>query len=299
MTVQQTTNVRIALGDYPHTMALKKKEITSPNVALDFADVKPTNRAFAPMVRQQAFDVSEMAIVTYLQARAYGKPIILMPAVMLGRFQHECMLYNTERGQLKPADLPGKRIGVRAYSQTTAVWLRGILHNDYGVDTQKVRWVTFEDAHVPEYRDPPGVERAAAGKDILKMLLEGELDAAIFGAELPSDPRLKSVISNPEADVKDWYAKHKVVPVNHLVCVTEALSKSKPAVVAEVFRMLQQSKVAAGAVKPGGIDLHPFGLEALRPALTMIIDYSVQQQLIPRRFEVDELFDDTTRRLGS
>jgi 4,5-dihydroxyphthalate decarboxylase len=131
------------------------------------------------------------------------------------------------------------------------------------------------------------------------MLIDGELDAAVFGAELPDDQRLKSVIPDPDAAAKAWYAKHKVVPVNHLVCVTEALCKSKPAVVAEVYRMLKESKEAAGAPKPGGIDFQPFGVEALRPALAKIIDYALQQQLIPRRFEVDELFDDTTRRLGS
>src|SRR5262249_35848779 len=161
----------------------------------------------------------------------------------------------------------------------------GHLKNDYGVDVTKVRWVNFEDAHVLEYRDPPFVERAGADKTLLKMVLGGELDAGIFGAELPTDPRLKSVIPNPEHAVKEWYAKHRVVPLNHMVVASAAFSKTNRAAVAEVFHMLKESKRAAGLPKPGGYDFHPFGLEACRPALEMIIQYAVEQKLIPHPFQ--------------
>jgi 4,5-dihydroxyphthalate decarboxylase len=298
MAPRQITTLRIALEDYPHTTPLKQREIVSDSIAFDFNDVKPVHKVFGQMVRERAFDVSEMAIVTYLLAKAHGKPLVLLPAVMMGRFQHNCMLYNAERGAITPSDLPGRRVGVRSFGQTTGVWLRGHLQNDYGVDPSLVHWVTFEDAHVAEYRDPPGVERAGADKDLNKMALDGGLDAAIYGAELPDDKRLQSVIPNPDAAVQQWHAKHGVVPINHMVVVTEDLAKSSPAIVKEVYRLLLQGKRATSAPKPGSIDLHPFGLEACRPALKMIIDYCVQQNLIPRRFEVDELFDDTTRALG-
>jgi 4,5-dihydroxyphthalate decarboxylase len=292
---QQT--LRIALGDYPHTAALKRNEVRSDRVALDFADIKPVYKAFAEMVRKTAYDVSEMAVVTFLQAKSHGKPLVLMPCVMLGRFQHGTLLYNSERGKLSLSDLEGRRVGVRSYTQTTGTWLRGHLQNDYGVDIYRVKWVSFEDAHMLEYRDPPFVERAADGKVLLKMVQDGELDAGIFGAELPTDPRLKSVIEDPEAETRRWRAKHGVVPLNHMVCVTQSLSRAKPELVRDVYRMLKQAKQAAGLPKPGEIDFHPFGVEACRPALEMIIDYAVQQKLIPRPFTVDELFDDTTRAL--
>src|SRR5262249_23530455 len=205
------------LGTYPHTRALKDGAISSERVTLRFNEVEPINKAFLMMVRQEKFDVSEMAIATYFQAKAYGKPLSLFPATMMGPFDH---------GTLTPESLPGRRVGVRAFSQTTGVWLRGILWKDYGVDLNKVKWVTFEDAHVPEYRDPPGVERAAPGKDMTKMLLEGELDAAIFGGNIPKDPRLKSVIAEPEAAAKGWYNKHATVPVNHMVVVKTTLAES-------------------------------------------------------------------------
>jgi len=285
------------LGTYPHTRPLKDGAIKSDRVTLRFTEVEPINKAFLQMVRQAKFDVSEMAIATYLQAKAYGKPLTLLPATMFGRFQHGTLLYNSERGPLTPDKLEGQRVGVRAFSQTTGVWLRGILWKDYGVDLAKVKWVTFEDAHVPEYRDPPGVERAPAGKDLAKMVLDGELDAGIFGGNVPSDPRLRSVIPNPEAAAQDWYKRNGTVPVNHMVVVKSALSKSDPGAVREVFRMLSEGKKAAGLPKPGTIDTIPFGFQAVKPALELMSSYALEMKIIPRRYAVEELFDETTRAL--
>ncbi len=292
------TTLSAAFDDYPHTLPLKRGEINSPRVAFAFSDIKPANRFFKPMVRELKFDVSEMAIATYVQAKAYGKPLVLMPATMMGRFQHGTILCNAAR-PLTPAELAGKRIGVRSYSQTTAVWVRGILENDYGVDLDKVRWVTFEDGHVAEYHEPERVERAGADKNLLKMLRAGELDAAIYGADLPNDPTLKSLIPDAEAAAQGWYARHKVVPINHMVVVTEKLAKSNPQTVKEIYQLLLQAKKAAGLPKAGAIDFLPFGLEACRPALQTIITYALQQRLIPRKIEVEDLFDDTTRALES
>src|SRR5215831_8135202 len=252
------TTLSAAFDDYPHTLPLKRGEINSPRVAFAFSDIKPANRFFKPMVRELKFDVSEMAIATYVQAKAYGKPLVLMPATMMGRFQHGTILCNAAR-PLTPAELAGKRIGVRAYSQTTAVWVRGILENDYG----------------------------------------GELDAAIYGADLPNDPTLKNLIPDAEAAAQRWYARHKVVPINHMVVVTEKLAKSDPQTVKEIYRLLLQAKTAAGLPKAGAIDFLAFGLEACRPALQTIITYALQQRLIPRKIEVEDLFDDTTRALES
>jgi 4,5-dihydroxyphthalate decarboxylase len=285
------------IGTYPHTAALKNGKIKSERVALNFTEVSPVNRAFLMMVREQKFDVCEMAIVTYLQAKAFGKPLMLLPATTLGRFQQSALLYNSERGTMRVEDLPGRRVGVRAFSQTTGVWIRGILWKDYGLDLNKVKWVTFEDAHVAEYRDPPGVERAAAGKDITKMLLDGELDAAIFGGEMPTDPRLKSVIADSDAAGKDWYNKYGTVPLNHMVVVKDHISKSNPGIVREVFRMLLDSKKAAGLPKPGAIDFVPFGFDSVKPALDLMSSYALEMKIIPRRYSVEELFDDTTRAL--
>jgi 4,5-dihydroxyphthalate decarboxylase len=186
----------------------------------------------------------------------------------------------------------GRRVGVRAYTQTTGAWVRGILQDDYGVDFKRVRWVTFEDPHLAEYRDPDWVERAPAGKQLLQMLLDGELDAAIFGSEMP-DARLKPLIPEPEIAARQWAGRHGGVPINHMVVVRESIANSRPDVVREVYRLLRESRDAG----PAGTDLNAlrFGVEANRQSLETIIEYSERQGLIPRRFSVDELFDDVTR----
>jgi 4,5-dihydroxyphthalate decarboxylase len=282
------TTLRIAIGDYPHTLPLKRGEITSPWLKLDFVEVKPMHKAFKPMVREHAYDASEMALVTYLQAKAHNKGLKLLPAAMLARFQHGCMLYNAARGTLAPADLAGCRIGVRSYSQTTGAWLRGILQNDYAADLSRVHWVTFEDAHVAEAKDPPGVTRAAAGQDMTKMLIDGELDAAIYGADLPKDERLQSVIPEPDAAARAWYGKYHLVPVNHMVVVTERLAQENPQAAAELYRLLEAGKAAAP--RSGEVDTAPFGKAANRPCLELLMTYAVQQRLIERPLPLDALW---------
>ncbi len=280
--------LRIVLGNHPHVLPLKRGELRSELFELEFVEYTPTNTAFKPMVREQAFDVCEMAIVTYLMARAYQKPLVLLPATMVGRFQHAYAIYNGERAVVGPGGLEGKRVGIRSFTTTTGAWIRGILANDYGVDLDKIRWVTFEDPHVAEYRD--ATERAPAGRKILPMLLYGELDAVL--GETASEPRLKPLFPDPVAEASRWFAKHGVVPVNHLVVVTEKLARERPDIVRELYELLKRSKAAAGpAAEPDPV---PFGVEANRRSLDLIIHYAAQQALIPRRFSVDELFDSTT-----
>jgi 4,5-dihydroxyphthalate decarboxylase len=169
--------LRTLLGDHPGTAALKNGSIRSDSVAFDFVDYSPTNRGFRPMVREQAFDVSELAIATYLMAKSVGKPMVLLPNVVLARFQHGYALYHARSGQLTPRELNRKRVGIRSFTTTTGAWLRGMLANDYGVDLDSIDWVTFEDAHVAEFKDT--TKRAPAGRQIIQMLLDGELDAVL------------------------------------------------------------------------------------------------------------------------
>jgi 4,5-dihydroxyphthalate decarboxylase len=284
------------LGNYPNTKAIKSGAIRSDLVDFDFAEVKVANNLFKQVVREAKYDVAELAIVTYLQAKAAGKPYVLLPAVVVSRGQHHTIAYNPDRGPLKPSELTGKRVGVRAYTVTTGTWVRGILASDYGVDLNKVEWITFEDPHVAEYHDPAFVKRAPAGKDLTQMLLDGEVAAAIVGDKLP-DPKFKNLIPDAEMAAQKWAERHHGVPINHMVVIREELSRSRPDVVKDIFRQLHESKRAAGLPDGGEFDPYRFSVEACRPILEIIIDFSLQQQLIPRRFSVDELFDDTTRAL--
>jgi len=296
MAVSKVT-LHTMLGNYPNTSPLKSGAVNSELVNFDFIEVKVANSFFKQVVRDAKFDLAELAIVTYLQAKCHSKPYVLVPAVIVSRGQHHTIAYNGERGSLKPADLHGKRVGVRSYTVTTSTWVRGILAEEYDIDFNKVEWISFEDPHVAEYRDPPFVKRAPEGKEMVQMLLDGEIDAAVVGDRLP-DPRLKHLIPGPEPAAKRWAVRHHGVPINHMVVVRTELSKSRPEVVRDVFCQLHASKRAAGL--PDGdplADPYRFGVEPCRPILETIIDFSFHQKLIERRLSVDELFDDTTRAL--
>jgi 4,5-dihydroxyphthalate decarboxylase len=293
------TVLKALLGDYPVTAALRRAEIASERVRLDFADVAPPSKAFKRTVRELAFDVSELAIMTFLQARAYGKPLVLLPAVVMQRPQHPFLVCNASRGRLAPRDLAGKRIGIRSYAVTTTVWLRGVLAEDCGVDPASVRWVSFEEPHLAEYREPANAERAPEGATPVQMLLDGMLDAAILAdAKLP-DERLARVFADPAAEDAAWRRRHGgAMMVNHMVVVTERLCREDPDAVREVWRLLAESRARAGLPAGGPDDPNPYGAAANRRNLAIAIDYAARQGLLARPLAVDDLYHDVTRGLG-
>ncbi len=292
MSAPQLT-LKTLLGNYRITRALREGQLVPKSFRFDFADVKVPNRAFKRVVRELEFDVAELALVTFFQAKAYGKPLSLVPAVVgAGRFQHHCLVHNIERGPLGVAQLAGKRIGIRAHAQTTITWVRGVLAQDYGVPLQKVRWVTFEDGHLAEFDDPAGFQRAPEGVSMVDMLLAGELDAAIIGTGMPDDSRLQPVLPDPHAAARAWGERHGMVPINHMVVVKTPLMQDRPDVVRELYDTLRQGKAIGDASAPPGPDLTPFGVEANRRSLELLLLYARNQGLIPRLYEVDELFQD-------
>lgn len=294
-TLEGLITLRTLLASYPHTEALKMGKLHSDLVRFEFSDVNVAHRGFKELVREAGYDVGQLALVTYLQAMVYEKSYALMPAVIVARGQHHILFYNPERGHLEPGDLNGKRIGVRSYTQTTGAWLRGILEEDYGVDPASIRWITLEGAHLAEYEDPPWVERAPEGKQLQQMLLDGEIDAAILEGSTVPDARLKRIFSNAEEVEREWAEAHGGVPINHMMVIRKSISNERPDLVREVYRLLVESKNAAPPGKNSAA--LRFGVEAARPSLAKMIDYAVRQKLIPRHFEVDELFDDVTRSL--
>jgi 4,5-dihydroxyphthalate decarboxylase len=271
--------LKTLIGDYPVT-----KQFRTRTDRFEFAEFQGSVATmFKRVVRNLEFDVAEMAIMTYLVAKAHGKPYRLLPFVVMARFQHPYLIFSAEKNpSLKPEQLAGKRVGVRSYSVTTGAWIRGILAEDHGVDLSRIQWVTFEEPHVAEFRDPPNVQRAAPGKDINAMLLAGELDAAILGA-IPKDEKLKPLIRDPEAEGKKWGEKHHAIQLNHLVGVKNTVSR---AVADEVYGLLLESKKAAGDPP-----MLPHGLEANRRNLEVAIECAYKQNMIPRRFTVEELFE--------
>jgi 4,5-dihydroxyphthalate decarboxylase len=283
------------LTDYPVTMAMKDGRVGSDLVKLEYCGPKVANEGFKPMVRENAYQAGELALITYMQAKAYGKPFVMLPAPLSGRFQHHTIGYNKEFGHLEPKDIEGRRVGVRTYSQTTGLWARGILQHEYGVDLNKVTWLTIDDAHLSEHNDPPNVERLPPGSKLARMMFDGELAAAILGGDMPKDPRVETLIPDAKAAARKWYEREGVIPINHVFVIRAELSRERPDVVREVFRMLAESRSLAPDNITAG--LPPFGLEKNRKQLELAIEWALEQGILPRRLSVDELFDDTTAAL--
>jgi 4,5-dihydroxyphthalate decarboxylase len=275
--------MKALLGEYQGTHALRSGSLRS-DLSLEFADVKVPHTAFKRVVRDLEFEVAEIAIMTFLLAKAHAKPFTLLPAVVTARFQHHYLACRNDGKPLAPRDLEGRRVAIRAYSVTTAVWLRDMLAQDYGVDVGRIRWVAFEEAHVAEFKDPPNVERAQAGKQAAQMLIDGEVDAAIL-VDRPDDPRLRAFFADPAAEARAWHAKHGVIQINHMVAVKKGRETSAP----ELMRLLAESKRAAGLPKPGALDFMPLGADAVRAPLQAAIDCAFRQGIAQRRYGADEL----------
>ena len=152
---RRAAGLKALLGDYPVTKHFKEHS------SLEFADVKVPNTAFKRVVRDLEFDVAELAIMTFLLAKAHGKPYRLLPAVRDGALPafHPGLQPRARRALARQSSR-GRRSGMRSYSVTTATWVRGILADDYGVDLGKVQWVTFEDPHVAGVPRPAQRARA-------------------------------------------------------------------------------------------------------------------------------------------
>jgi 4,5-dihydroxyphthalate decarboxylase len=294
-TLTGAPTLRVNLAEYSVTKAMRDGRVSSDLMTLDYCGPTPAHNGFKAMVRESEFDAGELAIVTFLQAKAYGKPYVLLPTPISGRFQHHCAGYNIDFGHLDPKDIEGRKVGVRTYTQTTALWIRGILRHEYGVDLDKVTWMTLGDGHLAEYNDPQNCQRLPADASIPQMMLNGELAAALLGEDMPKDERVRTLVPDAHAAAKDWFQRSGIVPINHMFVVHETLSKQRPDIVRELYRMIVESRSLAEGVPAV---FPPIGMEANRKGLQLAIDWAFDQKIIPRRLAVDELFDDVTGSLG-
>jgi 4,5-dihydroxyphthalate decarboxylase len=287
------------LADSTLSAALKQGKVSSPLVRFDFCGPPTASNGFKACIRERAFDAGELAIVSFMQAKVYGKPLTLLPATVVGRFQHGTISTIGGRGIDKPKDIEGKRVAVRAYTQTTGVWARGILAHEYGVDLSRVEWVTTDAPHLAEYTDPANVTRVDKNeKPLDRRLMDGEVAAGILGDKLPDHPQAKHLIADPQAAAKAWYEKYGCTHINHMFFVDTDLAETRPDVVAEIYRLLAESKKAAGLPKADTIDPLPFGFENVRKSLSIVSQYAAEQGVIPRAYKPEDLFPESTRGLG-
>jgi 4,5-dihydroxyphthalate decarboxylase len=288
--------LRTAIASYPHAVELKNGGVTSDRMRLDFEEMPQITRSFRRMVRTLDFDLCEIALTTLAQAHAYAKPIIGLPVVLMRGFHHGALMCRSDSPISGPQDLVGKHVGVRAYSQTTGIWLRGILQSDYDVHPGSITWVTAEDAHVLEYHDPPNTVRLAPDADLSALLMAGEIDAGIALAGL--DPtQVRTVIPDADAAAAAWYARTGAYPVNHVVCIKRSLLDQHDWLEAELMDLFTAAKRAAHAPSAEarwqsivGDDVLPYGLAANRRGIELCVDYAAQQGLIPVAYRPEDLF---------
>jgi 4,5-dihydroxyphthalate decarboxylase len=291
-----------------NNQALKDGSVKPASFAFDFVEVNPLIDAFRRMVRGLEFDISEMAISTYICARAHGKRMTAIPVFLVRAFHHGAILVNTKAGIRSPKDLEGKRVGVnRGYTVTTGVWARSVLQEEHGVDLKKITWVLSGDEHVAEYVPPKNVVPIQKGKTMADMLASGELVAAI-GVEI-DHPDVKPLIPNAlEAGLAALKARGHY-PINHTVVIKDTLLAAHLGLAADVFDAFARSKqlylerLKNGHIeKPTDVDkVHarvleiagdplPYGIAPNRRVIETLIGHALTQGIITKPMMVEDLF---------
>jgi len=307
-----TKRLRTALATRGHTAALKDGSVTPRTFAFEFEEVPVIIKAFRRMVRGQDFDICELAMTTYLCARAFGKPFTAIPVFPMRAFHHGAILCNTTSGVRTPKDLEGRTVGVnRGYTVTTGVWARSILQHEHGVDLGQVTWVLSGDEHVAEYRPPPNVVPIAPGATIEGLLTGGELAAAI-GVQVDA-PEVKPLIPNAKEAGFEALRQHGHYPINHTVVVRDDVLDANPDLAADLFGAFAEAKrtyldrLRHGRVEtPDPVHVRvmeiagdplPYGIEPNRKMIEALVGYAVEQRILPRPFTVEELFHPSTHAL--
>jgi 4,5-dihydroxyphthalate decarboxylase len=288
--LQEKIRLSALLGTYPKTIGIKSGTIQIDGAELDIAPIDDAMQGFKTAVGELKYDICELALSTFLQARSVGKPFLLLPYVMNGKFHHGSLLRRTDN-PLKASDLNGRRVAMRSFSQTTPTWVRGFLMDDHGIKVDQVKWLVKGGGHVAEAKDPSWVSRMEGDKDLVQALIDGDVDAILFSAKPKGEDRVTTVLDDPKAAAQAWGAKYRAVPINHMVTIRQELADSRPDIVRALYKALIASRVAAeGEPKPGEQVLEPHGFVNVQNALAIGIRYAVAQGLIPKAFTTDELY---------
>jgi 4,5-dihydroxyphthalate decarboxylase len=297
--------LKTALVTRGHTQALKDGTVRPRTFDFDFEEVPAIIQAFRRMVRGLEFDISEMALTTYICARAHGKRFTAVPVFPMRAFHHGAIVYNTNSGIRGPKDLEGRRVGVnRGYTVTTGVWARAILQHQYGVDLRRITWVLSGDEHVAEWKPPANVIPLEPGRNMEELLRSGELPAAI-GVQVDS-PHIQPLIPNAAQVALEALRSSGLYPINHTVVVRDDRLAAHPELAADLFDAFAEAKrlymprlddpVLQRIAEIAGDPL-PYGIEPNRAMLEAIVRHAVEQGIIARPFAVEDLFAPGTQRL--
>ncbi|MEV0907871.1 hypothetical protein [Streptomyces hokutonensis] len=268
-----------------------RSAVRATGTDLERLDVRPVHKASRGFVNEGDVDLCEVAVVTLLQAVAHGKPVVLLPVTTLGRHQHQTLI---TCGELTVDDIEGRTVGVRSWSQTTGVWVRGFLGEQYGVDLRNVDWVVYEDGHVDGHQDPDWVKRAPEGARLQTDFLEGRLDFGIMGNETPAMDVIHTAIPDASDVAQQWALTKGFAPVNHVVGATGSAAREHSAALCAAYDAMR-----ATIPPTGPVDFAPVGFEALRGPVTLAAQYALEQGVLPRPVAFDELVAGTCAALGA
>ena len=299
------------------TEAVKDGTVRPGRYALDFEEVPVLIQAFRRMVRSLDFDVSEMAITTYLCAKSFGKPFTALPVFLVRGFHHGAIVRGATAGLDSPKRLEGRRVGVsRGYTVTTGVWARGILQDEYSVDLSRVTWAPSGDEHVAEYRPPANVEPLEGGQDLAELVAAGGLPAAV--GITADKPGLAPLIPDPEEAGFIALRDRGLYPINHVLVVKDELLAAHPDLAADLFAAYAESKDRyVGRLRAGqierltptdlmykrvieitGSDPLPYGIGPNRRMIEQLMEHAVTQRILPEPIPLDVLFPASTHGLA-
>jgi 4,5-dihydroxyphthalate decarboxylase len=316
-------NLTVACGEYDRTFALQTGAVEAEGIRLNYIPLE-AEEIFWRMGHHQEFDASEMSLSNHITMTSRGNsPFVAIPVFPSRFFRHSCVFINTESGIKGPADFKGKNVGAPEYSITAAVWIRGFLKDDYGVNAGDMHWFVGgqEDPGRKERVKltlPPQikVDAIADDKTLNGMLEHGEIDALI-SARSPSSfvkgsPKVRRLFPNFKEVEVDYYKRTKIFPIMHVVVIRREVYDKNPWVARSLYKAFSDAKDHAiknirisntlACTLPWlswereelqnifGSDWWPYGIEPNRHVLESLIRYMGEQGLLARELEVEEVF---------
>ncbi len=312
----------LACGPYDRTEALRTGIVRPEGIDLTYIPIQSPPEIFARMVASNAFDASEMSCAHALIRKGQGEfPYIALPVFPSRMFRHGYIFVNTAAGIRSPKDLEGKRVGVPEYSQTAAVWIRGLLQHEYDVALETIRWFSGG-VNAPGRPDvlvnTPDAEVSitrVSDRSLSDLLAEGAIDALI-GARRPAafgrNPKVQRLFPKYRELEQEYYRRTGLFPVMHTLVIQESLYRRHPWIAESLYKAFEEAKdwclaqmqfsSAARYTLPWlhaeleemaeifGPDPWPYGFAANQKVLTTLVDYLVEQRLLRRALALDELF---------
>lgn len=319
-------NLKIAFasGLYDRFLPLYTRQVVPDGIDLDYTVIDSPREIFDRMAGGLEFDACEMSGTEYITHLATGNsPFVALPVFASRMFRHGFIVVNTKSGIKTPKDLEGRRVGVQLYTMSAAMWIRGMLQHDYGVDLSNVTWVQGSIDSAGTHGTPtvlpllkqPDVENNETDRSLSELLQDGDIDA-VLTAQLPTGfgthPDLARLFPDFRKVEADYYTRTKIFPIMHFVVIRKDFHEAHPEVAAALYAAFCKSKEIAlermyytGALRymlpflPDdldeidrvfGGDPWPYGIEPNRPTLEAEIQYMVEQDYIAAPMAIEDLF---------